>query len=163
MSVITLTLNPAFDIHCFTETFKPFCENLASVTSRDAGGKGINISRALASIGCDSLALVTLGEENRGDFEKALEDACVRYKAVTVSGRIRENITLHTASSAETRISFAGFSADDGLIDEYEKITKDYTEQSERQLKQFLETLDLKSELREIKKNMTKWNMHFMK
>ena len=48
------------------------------------------------------------------------------------------------------------------IIDEYEKITKDYTEQSERQLKQFLETLDLKSELREIRKNMTKYREDMM-
>lgn len=122
MGIITLTLNPAFDIHCYTENFKPLHENLARVTSRDAGGKGINISRALWAADCDSLALVTLGEENRGDFEKALGASGVKYKAVAVEGRIRENITIHTANTAETRISFAGFSADDSLIDRYESL-----------------------------------------
>lgn len=122
MKIITLTLNPAFDIHCFVGDFKPYRENLARVTSRDAGGKGINISRALCAYGTDSLAIVTLGEENRGDFERSLCESGIKYKSVAVEGRIRENITIHTSDADETRISFSGFSADDSLIDEYEKI-----------------------------------------
>ena len=31
MKIITLTLNPAFDIHCYTEHFLPFHENLAEI------------------------------------------------------------------------------------------------------------------------------------
>ena len=122
MNIITLTLNPAFDIHCFVDDFKPFRENLARVTSRDAGGKGVNISRALCSYGVESLALVTLGRENGTDFARSLEASGVNFKAVTVEGRIRENITVHTLGNDETRISFAGFNTDNSLICEYEKI-----------------------------------------
>ena len=112
MKVITLTLNPAFDIHCEIADFQPYHENLAQITANDAGGKGINISRALTANGVDNLAFVLLGEENGADFERALARDGIACRKMTVPGRIRENLTCHTAGVPETRISFAGFSAD---------------------------------------------------
>ncbi len=114
--IITLTLNPAFDLHCYIPKFAPYHENLASVTERGAGGKGVNISRALMAGGVDSLAFVVLGEENRDSFARALEADKINYRSITVSGRIRENITVHTEGADETRISFEGFSADEALL-----------------------------------------------
>ena len=55
MNIVTLTLNPAFDLHCFAEHFQPFHENLARITALDAGGKGVNISRALTVNGVELL------------------------------------------------------------------------------------------------------------
>ena len=40
MKIYTLTLSPAYDVHASAETFAAFHENLATVTSREAGGKG---------------------------------------------------------------------------------------------------------------------------
>lgn len=120
--IITLTLSPAFDVHCFCADFKPFHENLASVTSRDAGGKGVNISRALALNGVKNLAIVALGEENAADFEGKLKADGIAYSPIYRAGRIRENITLHTSNNPETRISFAGFSTDESLLSEADTI-----------------------------------------
>ena len=47
MRIYTITLNPAYDVHAYAEQFVPFHENLAVIQSREAGGKGLNISRAL--------------------------------------------------------------------------------------------------------------------
>lgn len=116
MKIITLTLNPAFDMHCFAKDFKPFCENLADVTALEAGGKGVNISRALTSLGVENKALVVLGKENGDAFRRALLDDGIDCVCVEVEGRIRENITLHTSNAPETRISFRGFSADSSLL-----------------------------------------------
>ena len=63
MKIYTITLNPAYDIHACMERFAPYHENLAQVTSRDAGGKGVNLSRALKNGGTDSLAVIVLGKE----------------------------------------------------------------------------------------------------
>ena len=82
MRIVTLTLNPAYDVHCACGTFYIEKENRADVTSRDAGGKGVNISRALLSGGVSSDTLVLLGDEN---------------------------ITVHPANGRETRLSFNGF------------------------------------------------------
>ena len=108
MKLITLTLCPAFDLHCYTETFQPYHENLAEVTDFAAGGKGINIARALSANGIAAKAIVLLGEENHAAFEALLGSYGVDYLAIPVPGRIRENITLHEAKQNETRISFPG-------------------------------------------------------
>ena len=121
MKIITLTLSPAFDLHCHATRFCAEHENFVTVTSRDAGGKGVNISRALNENGVENTAVVVLGEENGADFCHALEKQSVNYRAITVAGRIRENMTVHTDSGAETRISFSGFFADDALLGEVEQ------------------------------------------
>lgn len=121
MRIITLTLNPAFDIHCFVENFQPFHENLAKITASEAGGKGVNISRALTVNGVENTALVVIGDENGESFKRALAADGMTVCDIAVAGRIRENITLHTNGADETRISFAGFEADDSLLERVEK------------------------------------------
>ncbi len=125
MNIITLTLNPAIDVHCHTPSFKPFHENHCTVTDREAGGKGVNISRALTVNGVDNLAFVVLGAENGEGFRKSLEDDGLKLVTVSVPGAIRENITLHCDDADETRISFSGFSADDTLLDKAEAAISD--------------------------------------
>ena len=121
MKIITLTLNPAFDIHCYVENFLPFHENLAEITDRQAGGKGVNISRALVVNRVENLALVVLGEEHAENFRKSLDLDKIEYCEITVKGRIRENITIHTSGADETRISFSGFDTDASLLEATEE------------------------------------------
>ena len=116
MKIITITLSPAFDIHCSVPNFKPYHENLAEITSTDAGGKGVNISRALTLNGIQNLAFVILGNDNRDSFERALNDENIVYRSLSVDGRIRENITCHTEGAPETRISFKGFEVNAELL-----------------------------------------------
>ena len=125
MKIITLTLNPAFDIHCYIENFAPYHENLASVTDREASGKGVNISRALTVNGVENLALVVLGDENAQSFRQGLDADGINYREIVVSGRIRENITIHTNGAPETRVSFSGFAADVSLLEKTEQILSD--------------------------------------
>ena len=117
MKIITLTLNPAFDTHCYIENFKPYYENLAKVTSFDACGKGVNISRTLNVGGVENTAFLLLGEDNADAFKKRLDKDGINFSEITVKGKIRENITVHTDGKNETRISFEGFECDDGILD----------------------------------------------
>lgn len=116
MRIFTLTLNPAFDIHAALSSFAPHAENLATVTDRDAGGKGVNISRALVANGVKNLAIVAVGEENGEEFCRALEADGILHRAFSVAGRIRENLTLHEENAPETRVSFGGLAADGALL-----------------------------------------------
>lgn len=118
MKIVTLTLNPAFDVHCFCDNFKPYHESIAQITSRDAGGKGVNISRALTANGTENLAIVIVGKENGVEFCQDLEKDGLSVSAVWVDGRIRENITLHQTKNPETRISFEGFSCENCVLEE---------------------------------------------
>lgn len=124
MNVVTLTLSPAFDIHCEATKIRVNCENIASIKGTDAGGKGVNISRALRAFGIDSLAVVVLGNENSGEFLSALSRDGILYSEIKVEGRIRENITLHTADGKETRLSFEGDTAPADLMDRVREITE---------------------------------------
>ena len=121
MKIITLTLSPAFDVHCYAPTFEACRENLATVTARDVGGKGVNVSRALTENGVENTAIVVLGEENAADFRSALAKEGLHTREILVAGRIRENITIHTDHTAETRLSFKGFFADETLLGRVEQ------------------------------------------
>ena len=116
MKIVTLTLNPAFDVHCFAENFKPYHESIAKITSKEAGGKGVNVSRALQANGVDNLAVVIVGTDNGEEFVKALKKDGLNVAPVYVDGRIRENITLHEMENPETRISFDGFECNESVL-----------------------------------------------
>ena len=116
MKIYTLTLNPAYDVHAFVKSLVLNCENLAQIKSREAGGKGVNISRALCNGQIPNTAIIVLGKENGDEFKNAISAMdCVLLEK---EGRIRENLTFHHENGTETRISFSGFSADDSILEE---------------------------------------------
>ena len=116
MKIVTLTLSCAFDIHCTADKLTVNHENLASIVSCDAGGKGVNISRALTKFGVENTAVAVLGEENGDSFERALKNEGMALYPIWDKGRIRENITVHTDDGRETRLSFRGSSASEGVF-----------------------------------------------
>lgn len=120
MKIITLTLGPAFDMHCHADSLLLDHENLVYMDLCQAGGKGVNISRALINNGTANLALMVLGQENAAAFLQNLDADGVNYEAITVPGRIRENITIHTGST-ETRISFPGFRVGPDVLPQVEE------------------------------------------
>ncbi len=116
MKIYTLTLNPAYDVHAFAKSLALNCENLAQIQSREAGGKGVNISRALCNAQIPNTAIIVLGKENGDEFKNAISEVdCVLLEK---EGRIRENLTFHLENGSETRISFTGFPVDDGILKE---------------------------------------------
>lgn len=122
MKIITLTLNPAFDMHCYVDQFRPFHENIADITSFESGGKGVNISRALTYNGVENLAVIIVGDENSAEFVKMLNKDGIQSIIVETRGRIRENITLHSGGGLdETRISFHGFTCDKSVLKDIEE------------------------------------------
>jgi len=117
MNIFTLTINPAFDIHCKLPYFEAERENLVESTECFIGGKGINISRALLNAGKESRAIVVLGSDNSEQFLRDLAISGIEYSPIIIKGRIRENFTFHPENGSETRISFRGFEADASLLD----------------------------------------------
>ncbi len=124
MKCITLTLNPAFDRHCFVPNFRPGYEHLGASDTCEAGGKGVNISRAMCSNGVDNLAVVVMGKENEAQFAQALEKDGLNFIGLSVDGRVRENLTVHT-NGPETRISFEGFRSSDALLDDVYNVIRE--------------------------------------
>ena len=117
MKIYTLTLSPAYDVHAVSGKITACHENLATVQSREAGGKGVNISRALHNYGVENKAVVLLGSQNSGDFKQALRECGLDCILFEQEGRIRENLTIHCPGDPETRISFTGFQAEAQILE----------------------------------------------
>lgn len=157
--IITLTLNPAFDLHCSIKDFKPYNECYAETISVDAGGKGINVSRALKVNGTDSLAIVVVGAENAMEFCKALNRDNLHYEEIWAEGRIRQNLTLHEEDKPETRISFSGFSCDTSILRKVKnrvEVTKDSIVTFTGSVPKGVDVEDVKSLLAEFKEEGAK-------
>lgn len=122
MKIITLTLSPCFDVHCYADELGLGRENIVRTQSADLGGKGINISRALAENGIHSTAVVAVARQGGAELCSALDEAGIDYRAFKVSGSVRKNITVHTASGKESRICF------DDVIEDGEDFLKSVAE-----------------------------------
>jgi len=105
--IITVTLNPAIDLHLETQNFKKGEDNPAEILSRDSGGKGVNVSRALTVNGCDNLCYMTIGRESLESFTSPLKALGMRLLCDTVEGYARENINIHS-EGRETVIATPG-------------------------------------------------------
>lgn len=117
-NVVTVTLNPAFDVHFELERFELGKENYSSKRIVHAGGKGLNISRALRMNGIDSLAFIVLGEDDAAEFQVQLDAENLNYRAFLCPGSVRHNITIHPAEGPETRLSLDTFHMDRSLFQE---------------------------------------------
>ncbi|MDE6108140.1 MAG: 1-phosphofructokinase, partial [Oscillospiraceae bacterium] len=59
--IITVTLNPAIDKTARVEAIHPRALNRLNEIEKDVGGKGINVSKAIAALGGNSTACGFLG------------------------------------------------------------------------------------------------------
>ena len=126
MKIITITLSPAFDVHCEADSLLLGHENLLRIIRREAGGKGVNISRALLAGDIDSLTVVVLGTENGEDFAKCLQEDGLCVTPIFTSGRIRENVTVHNRSGEETRFSFEVESTNASVLESLWDVLKEH-------------------------------------
>lgn len=96
-AVYTVTLNPSIDVTIWTDGLDADAVNHVVREKREAGGKGINVSRVLHSFGVDNLCIALAGEENRHEFARFLQHDELRFDILEVDGAVRENLTLRYA------------------------------------------------------------------
>ncbi|MDO4563000.1 MAG: hexose kinase [Clostridia bacterium] len=112
MKIFTVTLNVAIDVHYYVPSFNAGEVCYTSRADRYAGGKGINIARALRENGVPCTAIAAVGQENAAEFLRLLDTAC---ELIETPGRTRENITIHSPRQ-ETRICADIYGADESLL-----------------------------------------------
>ena len=100
--VVTVTLNPCIDRTVILPSFTYGSMNRMKETTRDASGKGINVSLALQALGEESKALGFLYRENSELFLSSLKGKGLEYSAVENSGSLRENIKLFDEKTGVT-------------------------------------------------------------
>lgn len=95
--VYTVTLNPSIDVTLWTDDLDRDAVNHVLDERREAGGKGINVSRVLRSFGVDNVCVALAGEENFSEFTEFLQRAQLRFELMQVGGAVRENLTIRFA------------------------------------------------------------------
>ncbi|MBI2886161.1 MAG: 1-phosphofructokinase [Chloroflexi bacterium] len=92
--IITLTTNPAIDHTVTLDALVPGDTNRVVESRSDPGGKGINVSRALLELGCESLAMGFVAGARGRFVEHALREQGIYTDFLHISGQIRTNITI---------------------------------------------------------------------
>ena len=115
MKIITITLNPAFDVHYKVPGLKLLKQSYATEVVKHAGGKGVNISRTLSFNGVENVSVCVLAVGGGDEFLNSLKGDNLNCIPIYTDGRIRENITLHS-NDGETRISCEGFAINKEIL-----------------------------------------------
>jgi 1-phosphofructokinase len=104
--ITTLTVNPSIDRTISVDRLRIGSSVLATATTVEPAGKGVNVSRALALNGLHTTAIFPLGDVDRGGFGSLAETMNVR--PVRVAGELRTNVTIVEADGCITRVKEVG-------------------------------------------------------
>ncbi len=103
----TITLNPAWDL-TYTAPTVTLGLNRANTCIGKAGGKGVNVSRAIMNAGGTSTALALLGGETGERIRRALVEEGMTVEVLPVPGETRTNISLVGQDGTSLEINGAG-------------------------------------------------------
>ncbi len=99
--IVTLTLNPALDLATEVERVERGPKLRCGPVRREAGGGGLNVSRAITSLGGATLALHTSGGVTGALVEEHLVREGVAQRRLPVDGITRENLAVRERASGE--------------------------------------------------------------
>jgi 6-phosphofructokinase 2 len=114
--IFSITLNPALDRTLWVENIKPDDSNRVEREERYAGGKGIDVSRVLTTLGVMNKALGFIGGFAGEELEGRLLNQGVACDFVRISNETRTNIIVTDI----TRGTQTVFSASGPEIEPYE-------------------------------------------
>ena len=106
--IVTVTPNPSVDRALDLDRLAIGEVNRAHATHVHAGGKGINVSRALVAQGHLTRAVLPAGGTDGELLVRLLADQAVPVRAVPVGGETRTNITLVESSGVTTKVNAPG-------------------------------------------------------
>lgn len=116
--IVTVTLNPAIDRTVTVESFSIDKVNRVKEVQRDAGGKGLNVSKTIKALGGESEALVLLGGRNGKWISEEAARLGIQLIAVPVEGETRENIKIVGLNEKTyTDLNESGPEADESLLE----------------------------------------------
>ena len=106
--IVTLTANPSIDrtVELAGPLLRGEVQRAARVGS-EAGGKGVNVARAVTAAG--QLAVAVLPSHHDDPLVLALRDLQVPHRAVQVDAPVRVNLTVAEPDGTTTKINDPGF------------------------------------------------------
>jgi 1-phosphofructokinase len=105
--IVTVTPNPSIDRTLRIPPLERGTMIRASSATAEAGGKGINVSRALATQGVATIAVVPLSESSAA-LVTGMLGSSTPLEPVTIAGEIRVNISLVETDGTVTKVNEPG-------------------------------------------------------
>ncbi|MCL5128232.1 1-phosphofructokinase family hexose kinase [Algibacter sp. L4_22] len=107
--IITLTVNPAIDKSTTVAGIGPNTKLRCSEPTFDAGGGGINISRAIHKLGGSSLCIYFAGGPSGENLKKLLNEQNIEQSIISIEGWTRENLAVtDTTTNQQYRFGMPG-------------------------------------------------------
>ncbi|GAB3220285.1 1-phosphofructokinase [Mycolicibacterium hippocampi] len=113
--IVTVTPNPSIDrtVTLPSPLTRGAVHRVTSVTSQ-AGGKGVNVARALTLAGVDSLAVLPAATND--PLVSALQSVGVSYRIVPTAEPARTNLTITEPDGTTTKINEPGAALDEAAV-----------------------------------------------
>jgi 1-phosphofructokinase len=108
--IVSVTLNPSLDRTVEVDRLERGAVLRTSSPVLEPGGKGVNLTRALARNGIDSIAVLPVGGAEGAELSALLDAAGVATRLVPVSGRTRSNLTVAEPDGTVTKLNEPGSS-----------------------------------------------------
>ncbi|HPJ95897.1 MAG TPA: 1-phosphofructokinase [Syntrophales bacterium] len=99
--IYTITLNPALDRTIWIDRIRNDVSNRILEEHTFAGGKSVDVSRALKNFGTDTMALGFVGGFSGRELEGRLLNNGIQSNFVRVSGETRINIIIHVRETGQ--------------------------------------------------------------
>ena len=106
--IVTVTMNPAIDKTVDIEGFEYGGLNRISHIERDAGGKGINVSKTIRELGGETIATGFIGGSTGSLIEQMLKESGIQTDFVRVEGETRTNTKLAEKNGTITELNEMG-------------------------------------------------------
>src|SRR5262245_8349153 len=97
--VVTVTPNAAIDWTCTVPELRVGSRHLAHAGERQAGGKGVNVSRVLGALGVPVRTVVVVGGATGAEIERDLDQSKLAPVAVRAAGESRTCLEIVEARS----------------------------------------------------------------
>jgi 6-phosphofructokinase 2 len=107
--IVTLTVNPALDKTTHFKGLVPEQKIRCDAPRYDAGGGGINVSKAIARLGGESFCLFTSGGATGSMLEELVHKEAINFKAIKTNNWTRESfVAVDDNTNSQYRFGFSG-------------------------------------------------------
>ena len=107
--IITLTVNPAIDKNTTVAGIRPNSKLRCTEPTFDAGGGGINVSRAIQNLGGTTLCSYFAGGPNGAFLKHLLDEKNIEQSIIEIEGFTRENLAVtDTSTNQQFRFGMPG-------------------------------------------------------
>ncbi|GHF92320.1 sugar kinase [Kitasatospora xanthocidica] len=102
--ILTVTLNAALDVTYRLDRLRPHASNRVRETAARAGGKGVNVSRVLHTLGHDTVVTGLVGGPTGAALRAELAGAGIADRLVPIAGESRRTVAVVDEEQGDTTV-----------------------------------------------------------